>query len=79
MSTDSGPLPGATEGEFRGAAAYFAMVNAAGGVCGRKITVLKGDDALELSTHAPSSSASSPRCWPSSATWPWPTAATSTS
>jgi len=47
MSTDSGPLPGATEGEFRGAAAYFAMINAAGGVCGRKITVLKGDDALD--------------------------------
>jgi ABC-type branched-subunit amino acid transport system substrate-binding protein len=51
MSTDSGPLPGATEGEFRGAAAYFAMVNAAGGICGRKITVLKGDDALD-SGHA---------------------------
>jgi len=45
--TDSGPLPGATEGGFRGAAAYFAMVNAAGGVCGRKITLLKGDDGLD--------------------------------
>ena len=45
--TDSGPLPGATEGSFRGAAAYFAMVNAAGGVCGRKITLLKGDDGLD--------------------------------
>jgi branched-chain amino acid transport system substrate-binding protein len=45
--TDSGPLPGATEGAFRGAASYFAMVNANGGVCGRKITLLKGDDGLD--------------------------------
>jgi ABC-type branched-subunit amino acid transport system substrate-binding protein len=45
--TDSGPLPGATEGSYRGAAAYFAMVNAAGGVCGRKITLVKGDDGLD--------------------------------
>lgn len=45
--TDSGPLPGATEGAFRGAAAYFAMVNANGGVCGRKVTLVKGDDGLD--------------------------------
>lgn len=45
--TDSGPLPGATEGSYRGAASYFAQVNAAGGVCGRKITILKGDDGLD--------------------------------
>jgi ABC-type branched-subunit amino acid transport system substrate-binding protein len=45
--TDSGPLPGATEGSYRGAASYFAKVNAAGGVCGRKITLLKGDDGLD--------------------------------
>ena len=45
--TDSGPLPGATEGSYRGAAAYFAMINAQGGVCGRKITLLKGDDGLD--------------------------------
>jgi ABC-type branched-subunit amino acid transport system substrate-binding protein len=45
--TDSGPLPGATEGSFRGAASYFAMINAAGGVCGRKITIIKGDDGLD--------------------------------
>ena len=45
--TDSGPLPGATEGSFRGAASYFALVNAAGGVCGRKITLVKGDDGLD--------------------------------
>jgi ABC-type branched-subunit amino acid transport system substrate-binding protein len=45
--TDSGPLPGATEGSYRGAAAYAAMVNSAGGVCGRKITVVKGDDGLD--------------------------------
>ena len=45
--TDSGPLPGATEGSFRGAASYFAMVNANGGVCGRKVTIVKGDDGLD--------------------------------
>jgi ABC-type branched-subunit amino acid transport system substrate-binding protein len=45
--TDSGPLPGATEGAFRGAAAYFAMVNANGGLCGRKVTLVKGDDGLD--------------------------------
>jgi branched-chain amino acid transport system substrate-binding protein len=45
--TASGPLPGATEGSFRGAQAYLAKVNAAGGVCGRRITLLKGDDGLD--------------------------------
>ncbi|MGH9275978.1 MAG: ABC transporter substrate-binding protein, partial [Acidimicrobiales bacterium] len=47
MVTASGPLPGATEGSYRGAAAYFAKINAEGGICGRKITVLKGDDGLD--------------------------------
>ncbi len=45
--TDSGPLPGATEGSYRGAASYLARVNAGGGVCGRKITLIKGDDGLD--------------------------------
>lgn len=47
--TDSGPLPGATEGSYRAAAARAAMVNAQGGICGRKLTVLKGDDGLDPS------------------------------
>lgn len=47
MVTDSGPLPGATAGQFRGTAAYFAMINAKGGICGRKITVVEGDDGLD--------------------------------
>ena len=47
MTTSSGPLPGATEGSYRGAAAYFAKINAEGGICGRRITVLKGDDGLD--------------------------------
>jgi ABC-type branched-subunit amino acid transport system substrate-binding protein len=47
MVTSSGPLPGATEGAYHGAAAYFAKINAAGGVCGRKITLLMGDDGLD--------------------------------
>jgi ABC-type branched-subunit amino acid transport system substrate-binding protein len=45
--TDSGPLPGATAGSFRGANAYFSMINSQGGVCGRKLTLLKGDDGLD--------------------------------
>jgi branched-chain amino acid transport system substrate-binding protein len=45
--TASGPLPGATEGDYRGTQAYFAKVNAEGGVCGRKLTALKGDDGLD--------------------------------
>jgi branched-chain amino acid transport system substrate-binding protein len=45
--TASGPLPGATEGSFRGAQAYLAKVNAAGGVCGRQITLEEGDDGLD--------------------------------
>jgi ABC-type branched-subunit amino acid transport system substrate-binding protein len=47
MVTASGPLPGATEGSYRGAQAYFAKINAEGGICGRKITVVKGDDGLD--------------------------------
>lgn len=47
MVTASGPLPGATEGAYRGTAAYFAKINAEGGICGRKITVIKGDDGLD--------------------------------
>ena len=45
--TDSGPLPGATAGAYRGAGAYFAMINSQGGVCGRKLTLSKGDDGLD--------------------------------
>ena len=45
--TASGPLPGATEGSYRGAQAYFTKVNSAGGVCRRKITLVKGDDGLD--------------------------------
>lgn len=45
--TDSGPLPGATAGEFRGTAAYFAMVNAAGGICGHKLVDQEADDGLD--------------------------------
>ncbi len=47
MVTASGPLPGATEGAYRGAPAYFAKVNAEGASAVGKITVLKGDDGLD--------------------------------
>ena len=39
--------PGATEGSYRGAASYFAKINSEGGICGRKIALLKGDDGLD--------------------------------
>lgn len=47
MVTASGPLPGATEGQYRGTAAYLAMINSQGGICGRKITAIEGDDGLD--------------------------------
>ncbi|MEY2430311.1 MAG: hypothetical protein QOC92_36 [Acidimicrobiaceae bacterium] len=47
MVTASGPLPGATEGQYRGAASYLAKINAEGGVCGRKFTIVEGDDGLD--------------------------------
>jgi branched-chain amino acid transport system substrate-binding protein len=49
IATVGGPLPGATEGAQRGAAAYLAYVNSQGGVHGRRIKLLLGDDQLEPS------------------------------
>jgi ABC-type branched-subunit amino acid transport system substrate-binding protein len=49
MVTDSGPLPGATAGNYRGTAAYLAMVNAQGGICGRQLVTQEGDDGLDPS------------------------------
>jgi len=50
IATDSGPLPGATAGAQRGAAAYFAYVNSQGGVYGRQLHLVQGDDALDPGT-----------------------------
>jgi ABC-type branched-subunit amino acid transport system substrate-binding protein len=42
----SGPVPGLFQGAAYGAEAYFAMINAKGGVNGRKITLHSYDDAF---------------------------------
>ena len=42
----SGPVPGLFQGAAYGAQAYFAMVNAKGGINGRKITLTSYDDAF---------------------------------
>jgi len=47
----SGPVPGLFEGAAFGAQAYFAMVNAKGGVNGRRITLDSYDDAFSGTTN----------------------------
>ena len=46
VSTISGPVPGLFEGAPTGVKAYFAMINAEGGVNGRKLMVDSKDDAF---------------------------------
>ena len=47
----SGPVPGLFQGAAYGAQAYFAMVNAKGGVDGRRITLDSSDDAFSGTTN----------------------------
>ena len=65
--TASGPLPGRHRGRLPGRAAYFAKINAEGGVCGRKLTLLKGDDGLDPQRARGEFLRLEPRCSPSSA------------
>jgi ABC-type branched-subunit amino acid transport system substrate-binding protein len=46
VSTDSGPIPGLFAGAAVGVRAYFASVNARGGVDGRRLEVSPSDDGL---------------------------------
>ena len=46
MAIISGPVPGLFQGAAYGAQAYFAMINAKGGINGRKITLNSYDDAF---------------------------------
>ena len=46
-----GPVPGLFQGAPYGAEAYFAMVNAKGGINGRKITLNSYDDAFSGTTN----------------------------
>ena len=47
VNAQSGPAAGLGKGMYAGAQAYFARVNAAGGVHGRKISLLLRDDSYE--------------------------------
>ena len=51
VSTMSGPVPGFGETGVAAVRAYFNMVNAEGGVCGRKLTLLTGDDRLQAASN----------------------------
>jgi ABC-type branched-subunit amino acid transport system substrate-binding protein len=51
VSTMSGPVPGFGQTGVAGVRAYFNMVNATGGVCGRKLTLLTGDDRLQAASN----------------------------
>lgn len=47
VSTLTGPVPGLFRGALVGTQAFAAYVNSQGGICGRKLTVVPGDDALD--------------------------------
>ncbi len=47
----SGPLPGQFFQMTQAVASYFAMVNDAGGVCGRKLRLIVQDDGLTADKH----------------------------
>lgn len=51
VSTIGGPVPGLFQNVPLGTKAYFAMVNAAGGVCGRKVNLLGADDRLDAGAN----------------------------
>ncbi len=51
VSTISGPIPGFGQSGVDGAKAYVNFVNATGGVCGRKLTLVTADDRLQSGTN----------------------------
>jgi len=51
VATLSGPIPGLFQGAPYGVDAYFAMVNAEGGVNGRKLALVSADDALNCNEN----------------------------
>ncbi len=51
VSTISGPIPGFGQTGVDGAKAYVNFVNATGGVCGRKLTLVTADDRLQSGTN----------------------------
>jgi ABC-type branched-subunit amino acid transport system substrate-binding protein len=47
VATISGPVPGLGQTAVNGVRAYFAYRNSQGGVCGRELQLLNGDDRLD--------------------------------
>jgi ABC-type branched-subunit amino acid transport system substrate-binding protein len=51
VSQITGLVPGFAQTSVNGVRAYFNMVNNAGGVCGRKLTLLTADDRFQSATN----------------------------
>jgi ABC-type branched-subunit amino acid transport system substrate-binding protein len=51
VSTLSGPIPNFGRTGVNGVRAYFNMVNAEGGVCGRRLTLVGADDRLQAAAN----------------------------
>lgn len=51
VSQITGLVPGFAQTSVNGVKAYFNMVNNAGGVCGRKLTLLTADDRFQAATN----------------------------
>lgn len=51
VGTISGPVPGLFAGAARGVQAYYAMINAQGGVFGRQLVSLEEDDGFETARN----------------------------
>ncbi|MGH9188405.1 MAG: ABC transporter substrate-binding protein, partial [Acidimicrobiales bacterium] len=51
VSTITGPIPGFGESGRAGAKAYLEYVNSQGGVCGRQLVMVNGDDRLDPSAN----------------------------
>jgi ABC-type branched-subunit amino acid transport system substrate-binding protein len=47
VGTISGPVPGLSQTAVNGVRAYFAYRNSQGGVCGRELQLINGDDRLD--------------------------------
>jgi ABC-type branched-subunit amino acid transport system substrate-binding protein len=51
VSQLSGLVPGFGQTGVNGVKAYFAYINSTGGVCGRKVTLVQGDDRFQAATN----------------------------
>ena len=51
VSQITGLVPGFAQTSVNGVKAYFNMINAQGGVCGRKLTLLTADDRFQSATN----------------------------